>query len=70
MSMSSAIADLILERPLCLRCISSKLGAPGAIVEQYLAVVERTFRVHRAHECCRDCGEAGVTVSMILPKGS
>jgi hypothetical protein len=68
--MSSAIADLIIERPLCLRCLATKLATPEPVVEQSLDVIARTFRVHRVHRCCDDCGEARLTVSMMLPAPS
>ena len=60
----AAIADLILERPLCLSCIGVQVDSSEAAAEGYLAVIERSFCLRRAEGRCAACGVPGETVAL------
>jgi hypothetical protein len=61
------IAVLIMERPLCVACISSKSGLTHGEVESYLARIERVVEGKQALDRCRTCGSLGPVFSL-LPK--
>jgi hypothetical protein len=52
---ATLIAVLIMERPLCVACISSKSGLTSGEVESYLASIQNTVNVQRGQERCRVC---------------
>jgi hypothetical protein len=59
------IAILIIERPLCVSCISSKSGLTHGEVESYLTRIEATVDVKQALDRCRTCGNLGPVFSLI-----
>jgi len=61
---AALIAVLIMERPLCVSCISSKSGLTVGEVESYLSTIERTIDVRRGVDRCRVCGTTDLTYSL------
>jgi hypothetical protein len=64
---SALIAVLILERPMCLDCISAKSGLPVAEVDHYLTVISRAMRLRAAEDRCRVCREHRKVFSAARP---
>ena len=62
---AALIAVLIMERPLCVSCISSKTGLTHGEVESYLARIESTVDVKQALDQCRTCGSLGPVFSLV-----
>ena len=63
MQHSALIAALILQRPLCLDCISAKAGLSTAEVDGYLHVIGRALELRRIEDRCRACGENATVFS-------
>jgi hypothetical protein len=62
------IADLILERPLCISCIATKTGEPSAeALETSLDSIRHRFQLHRARGQCRACGANALALSVDRP---
>jgi hypothetical protein len=59
------IAVLIIDRPLCVKCISDKSGLTTSNVESYLDRVRRTVSVERGIDLCRRCGKYGDVYSIL-----
>jgi len=54
---AALIAVLLIDRPLCLKCVSSKSGLSVMIIDTYLERMRKTVTVHRADdERCSACG--------------
>jgi hypothetical protein len=51
------VAVLIMERPLCVTCISEKSGITIAETEALLTRIEGTVSLTLATDRCRACGE-------------
>ena len=51
------VAVLIIERPLCVECISGKSGLATGEIESLLATIERSVSLTHATDRCRACGE-------------
>ena len=64
---AALIAALIMERPLCVSCISSKTGLTHGEVESYLTRIEGVVAVKQALDRCRTCGSLG-PVFALLPR--
>jgi len=69
MSETTAIVTaLIIERPLCVSCISAKAGLTERGVNAALARVETVLVLHRRDDDrCRACGSTGAVVSLDRP---
>jgi len=50
------LAVLIMERPLCVDCISEKSGLITDEVEPFLARIESKVALSRGKDRCRGCG--------------
>ena len=61
------ITGLIVERPLCLECLSSKTALPPNVTEDTLAVIGTAMSVRRTATPCGACGEPKETVSLRRP---
>jgi hypothetical protein len=61
---AALIAVLIIERPLCLGCITSKSGLTPGQIESYLHNINKAVDVRRAEDRCRACGHFETTYSM------
>lgn len=61
---AALIAVLIMERPLCVGCISSKSGLTAAEVESYLSTIQGTVEVQRGVDRCRACGTSTTVYSL------
>jgi hypothetical protein len=54
---SAVIAILIMDRPLCLECLSTKTDLPLTEVDRYLGVIETSLQLDRhPHARCHACG--------------
>jgi hypothetical protein len=54
---SAVIAVLIMDRPLCLRCISAKTDLQLTEVDRYLGIIEASLQLDRhPHARCHACG--------------
>ena len=51
------VAVLIMERPLCVNCISEKSGMTTAETEALLTRIEGAVSLTRNRDRCRACGE-------------
>ena len=66
---STVITVLIIERPLCLQCISDKAQVSVRTVRDYLDKLDTTMGIKRAaNDRCRGCGATVNTFS--LPAGT
>ncbi len=63
---AALIAILIIDRPLCVKCISDKSGLTAKQVESYLDRIRRTVSVERGFDFCRRCAKTTAVYS-ILP---
>jgi hypothetical protein len=62
---AALIAVLIMDRPLCLPCVSAKSGLGVATVSSYLDRMTKTVTVHRAtDERCTACGVVTSVVAL------
>jgi hypothetical protein len=50
------LAVLIVERPLCVDCISEKSGLPTDQIEPFLTRIESKVPLSRGENRCRACG--------------
>jgi predicted transcriptional regulator len=64
---SALIAALIVDRPLCLDCITRKSGVDMVAVKGYLREIERLGLISHESDRCRACGVVGKVVSMHRP---
>jgi len=54
---SAVIAVLIMDRPLCLECLSAKTDLPVTEVDRYLGVIETSLQLDRHPDArCHACG--------------
>jgi hypothetical protein len=62
---AALIAVLIMERPLCIGCISSKSGLTTGAVESYLSQIKGSVAVLRGVDRCRACFASTTVCSLI-----
>jgi hypothetical protein len=62
---AALIAVLIIERPLCVNCISDKSGLSADEVEAYLGRVRRSVSVEHGIDRCRSCGTITAVYSLL-----
>jgi hypothetical protein len=55
-SLLGLIAWVILERPTCLFCLATKVGAPALSVVRTVDRIGKTITVHANKERCHACG--------------
>ena len=62
---ATRIAVLIIDRPLCVDCISERAQITVATVREYLQRIDPMFSVNREENGrCRACGHIGRVVSL------
>jgi hypothetical protein len=61
---AAVVAVLILERPMCLDCITAKSGLSTAEVEEYLEQIGLGLEVTVEEDRCRACGEPRTVFSL------
>ena len=67
---AALVSVLIVERPMCVDCISEKCGLRPATIEATLARLARFLKVHYFPKArCRACGENRPTYSIDRPAG-
>jgi hypothetical protein len=64
---AALITALILERPLCIRCIQEKSGLRPPSLRTTLSNIRTVLRVRREHGRCRACGIVTSIVSLHRP---
>ena len=62
---AALIAVLIIERPLCLTCISDKSGLTEDEIKPYLRRLRRAVSIERGIDRCRGCGTFTAVYSML-----
>ena len=63
---AALIAILIVDRPICLACIATKLDMNPTSVMGYLEQISKSVNVRRsATERCQQCGRVARTVSIV-----
>ena len=68
---SALLTALILERPLCMECLSSRVPGPAAEVQAILQRLDRVLPVqHDEEDRCRACGAVGGVWWLERPSGS
>ena len=65
---ATVITVLIIQRPLCLQCISDKAQVSVPTARDYLDKLDTVMGVQRTNDRCRGCGAIGNTFS--LPAGT
>jgi hypothetical protein len=58
------VAGLILERPLCVTCISEKSGLTAAEIEPFLGRIANAIYVKSGTDRCRACGRSTLVYSL------
>jgi len=58
------LAVVIMDRPLCVDCISDKLGRNANEVQRLLTDIERTVSLNRAMDRCRACRRSTAVYSI------
>jgi hypothetical protein len=62
---AALITTLILERPMCLQCLTAKAGMTGPSVRSYLEQISKAVNLQQsARERCQACGTVGPVVSI------
>lgn len=62
---AAIITALILERPLCIECLSAKSGMKPPAIERLLARISSAVNVRRCPRTrCRACGDIQTTISI------
>ena len=65
---AALITALVLERPLCMPCLTERAGIAATDVEATLARIRRVLNVERDPQGrCRVCGTVGLVVSLSIP---
>ena len=52
----SLVIGLLLDRPLCGRCLMATAAIGGSRLEASLVVIEQAIELHRTTDRCRRCG--------------
>ncbi len=50
------VTALIIDRPLCIRCLADKATSSPELVEQALARITHVLTLHRVNGRCHACG--------------
>jgi hypothetical protein len=59
------IAVLLVERPMCLDCISQKVGASTIETDRYLTAIGTALELRRTDDRCQTCGQKRAVYSLI-----
>ena len=65
---TALVTALILDRPLCIRCLAAKAGGTLADLDAVIGNVETALVLHRLVDRCRACGDTEITFSVDQPK--
>ena len=65
--LTALVTSLILERPLCFKCLSEKSGASRTQVAIALRDIEGTLVIHLSERRCHGCGDVVEAVSLDRP---
>ena len=58
------VVSLLLDRPMCLDCISAKTGLSTIEADRSLTVIGVSLELLRTDEQCRNCGISGAVYSL------
>jgi hypothetical protein len=64
---AAIITALILDRPLCEECLTSKSGLTPSRIEETLTVVRAALKLTEGHGRCRACGARTTVLSLERP---
>ena len=64
---AALIAVLLVERPLCIRCLATKSELTLIDLDAVIANIEGALVLHRAVDRCRACGITDMTFSIDRP---
>jgi hypothetical protein len=64
---TALVTALILDRPLCIRCLAAKSGGTLAELDAVIDNVEKALILHRLVDRCRACGNTEITFSVDRP---
>jgi len=59
------LAVVIMDRPLCIDCISDKTNLNVDEIQSLLTNIERAVSLHRTVDRCRACGKSTTVYSLI-----
>jgi hypothetical protein len=66
--LSTLVTALILERPLCMPCLTEKTNATAGKIDEAIMNIEHLLeRVHRETGRCRSCGNVGAVLYLDRP---
>ena len=65
---AALVAVLIMERPLCIRCLAVKSGLSLSQLDEVVGNVAKALQVHRVEDRCRACGITDTTISVDRPR--
>jgi hypothetical protein len=61
---AAVIAAMLMDRPMCLDCISAKSGLSTTKADRYLTSIGISLRLRRSTDRCRACGIVGIVFSL------
>ena len=64
---TALVTALILDRPLCIRCLAAKSRGTLADLDAVIDNVEKALVLHRIVDRCRACGNTEITFSVDRP---
>ena len=64
---TAIVTALILDRPLCLRCLTAKSSLRYEVVLKMLECIEIVLALHRRAARCTNCGDIGPAVFIARP---
>ena len=64
---TALVTALILDRPLCIRCLAAKAGGALTDLDAVIDNVEKALILHRIVDRCRACGSTEITFSVDRP---
>jgi hypothetical protein len=65
---TALVTALILDRPLCIRCLAAKSRGTLADLDAVIDNVEKALVLHRIVDRCRACGTTEITFSVDRPE--
>jgi hypothetical protein len=64
---AALVTALILDRPLCVDCISDKAGLSTPDLDARLTLVRTSLQLYGAEDRCRVCGTTTIVLSVERP---
>ena len=64
---TTLIIGMILERPMCLDCVATKIGLNAAQAQAAIDRIDVVLKLHREPGCCRACGDTKTVLFLDRP---